>query len=78
MNIYSNIVPSILFSLGANNYEMGDWLMNKFLSDGDGEIQAKLVNQIITSTPEKIYDRINIFQKNIMEKVKKINSETEI
>lgn len=29
---YSNIVPNIVFSLGSSNDELGDWVINKFLS----------------------------------------------
>ena len=34
MNKYPTIVPNILFILGSNNEEMGDWIIDNLLSEG--------------------------------------------
>ena len=69
MNKYPAIVPNILFILGSNNEEMGDWIINELLSEGQGEIQAKIINQIMTSSEDKIYYRLSLFLANILKKL---------
>ena len=78
MNKYPAIVPNILFILGSNNEEMGDWIINNLLSEGQGEIQAKIINQIMTSSEDKIYHRLSIFLENILIKVRVMAKETDI
>lgn len=78
MKAYPSIVPQILNIIGSNNEEFGDWIIQTFLEEGEGDIQAKIINKIITSTPEKIHKRLNIFLKYIFRKIHQIAHETEI
>lgn len=47
---YPTIVPNIVYSLGSSNEDLGDWIIERFLSEGNGDIQAKLLNQIVMSS----------------------------
>ena len=58
MKNYPSIVPNIVFVLGANNEELGDWLIDKFLTEGQGDIHASIINQIIANSEE---NRIQFF-----------------
>ena len=75
MKNYPSIVPNIVFVLGANNEELGDWLIDKFLTEGQGDIHASIINQIIANSEEKINLRLGIFLKNILSKIHKINQD---
>lgn len=75
---YPNIVPNIVYSLGSSNEELGDWIIEKFLSEGQGDAQAKILNQIVMSSSKKIYSRLNIFLKHILNKIKQIITESDI
>jgi hypothetical protein len=69
---YSNIVPNIIYYLGSNNEELGDWIIDKFFMDGHSEIKAKLINRIILSCRNAMFNRINRFLKNILKKIENI------
>lgn len=69
---YPNIVPHIVYSLGSSNEKLGDWIIDKFLSEGNGDIQAKLLNQILMSSEKRIYNRLDIFLKHILNKIHQI------
>jgi hypothetical protein len=75
---YPDIVPNIVYSLGASNEELGDWIISKFLSEGTGDIQAKLLNQIVMSSSSRIYHRLDIFLTHLMDRVKQIVNESDI
>ena len=78
MTNYPNVVPNIVYSLGSSNEELGDWIISKFLSEGTGDIQAKLLNQIVMSSSSRIYIRLDIFLTHLMDRVKQIVSESDI
>jgi len=59
-------MPSIVYLIGAANKELGNWIVNYFLINGGAEIEAKIINQIIISTPESVFSRISSFLKSIL------------
>lgn len=75
---YSNIVPNIIYYLGSNNEELGDWIIDKFFMDGHSEIKAKLINRIILSCRNAMFNRINRFLKNILKKIENIVKQLDI
>jgi hypothetical protein len=66
---YSNIVPNIIYYLSSNNEELGDWILDRFFIEGHSEIKAKLINRIILSSKNVMFDRLNRFLKNILKKI---------
>ena len=78
MKNYPDLVPNIIYALGSNNEDLGDWIIDKFLMDGQGERQASIINQIITSSEEKISLRMGIFLKHILAKIAKITKDDDV
>ena len=48
---YNTTVPQIICTVGSNNKELGDWLIEHFIKSAKEEVEAKIINQIIVSTP---------------------------
>lgn len=38
MSKYPEVMPSVIYLIGAGNRRLGDWIVEFFLSDGGGEL----------------------------------------
>ena len=73
MDPYSDMVSSINYILGANNEELGDWMIEYFLKNGIKESHARLISQILLSNASKIYPRLETVQASILKKLSEIS-----
>lgn len=78
MGRYPEVMPGVVYLIGAGNRRLGDWLVESFLAEGGGELEARIINQIITSTPDRAYSRIALFLRSVLRKLEAISGETEI
>lgn len=69
MDQYGDLVSSINYILGANNEELGDWMIEYFLKNGNKESHARLISQILLSNASKIYPRLQTIQTSILSKL---------
>ena len=76
MTKYGEIMPQIIYLICAGNRDLGDWIVAQFLSEGGAEAEAKIVNQIITSTPDRAFNRLARFLKSILDKLNTASAET--
>jgi len=73
MSKYPEVMPSVIYLIGSGNRRLGDEIIEFFLSEVGGELEAKIINQIITSTSEKAFSRLQMFLRSILRKIKKIS-----
>jgi len=66
-------MPNIIYLIGAGNRSLGDWIVSYFLREGGGELEARIINQIITSTPDKAFPRLQLFLASIFKKLTTIS-----
>ena len=78
MSKYPEVMPSVIYLIGAGNRRLGDWIVEFFLSDGGGELEARIINQIIISTPDRAFARLSQFLRSIFRKLEVISGESEI
>lgn len=74
MDQYGDLVSSINYILGANNEELGDWMIEYFLKYGSKESHARLISQILLSNARKIYPRLQTAQNSILRTLDEISS----
>lgn len=55
---YGDIISSINYILGANNEQLGDWMIDYYLKNGVIDNYCKLLSQILLSNASKIYPRL--------------------
>jgi hypothetical protein len=76
MGKYPEIMPGIIYLIGAGNRELGDWIVAYFLREGGGELEARIINQIITSTADKAFPRLQLFLASIFRQLTTISEES--
>ena len=62
-------MPQVVHMVGAGNRDMGDWIVAEFLKEGGAEVEAKIVSQIILSTPDRAFERLHKFLRSILNKL---------
>jgi hypothetical protein len=78
MSKYPEIMPQVVYLVGAGNRDLGDWIVAQFLSEGGAESEARIVNQIITSTPDRAFPRLARFLTSILSKLTAAAAEAEL
>lgn len=63
---YGDLISSINYILGANNEELGDWMIDYYLKNGVVESHCKLISQILLSNASKIYPRLQILLSKLL------------
>lgn len=69
---HGGLISSINYILGANNEELGDWMIDYYLRNGVIESYSKLVSQIILSNASKIYPRLQILLNRLLENISEV------
>ena len=67
MSQEGDLISSINYILGANNEDLGDWMIEYYLKHGVIETYAKLISQIVLSNASKIYPRLQLLLSRILE-----------
>jgi len=58
MGKYPEVMPQVVHMVGAGHRDLGDWIVAEFLKEGGAEVEAKIVSQIILSTPDRAFSRL--------------------
>lgn len=66
-------MPGVVYLIGAGNRKLGDWLVESLLAEGGAELEARIINQIITSTPDRAFPRIALFLRSVLRKLETIS-----
>ena len=66
MGKYPDIMPQVVHMVGAGNRDLGDWIVSEFLKERGVEVEAKIVSQIILSTPDRAFSRLAKFLNSIL------------
>ena len=74
MTVYAEVMPNVIYLIGAGNRALGDWVVEYFLREGGGELEARILNQIITSTPDRAFNRLSLFLESILKKLTLISA----
>ena len=69
MTVYAEVMPNVIYLMGAGNRALGDWIVEYFLREGGAELEAKILNQIISSTSDRAFDRLSLFLQSILKKI---------
>ena len=78
MNVYTEVMPNVIYLVGAGNRALGDWIVEYFLREGGNQPEAKILNQIITSTPDRAFSRLSLFLQSILKKITIISGQADI
>lgn len=62
----------VLLAIASHNQEMGDWIIQRFLDINKGKEHAKLVGEIVLSSPEFLYHRVKTVHNFVLAELKKI------
>lgn len=69
MDQYGDLVSSINYIMAANNEELGDWMIEYFLTNGIKDGHAKLISQILLCNASKTYDRLQTILKSVLKQI---------
>lgn len=69
MGKYPEVMPQVIHMVGAGNRDLGDWIVAEFLKEGGAEVEARIVSQIILSTPDRAFPRLSKFLRSILKKI---------
>lgn len=75
---YAEVMPQVVHLVGAGNRDLGDWIVGQFLSDGGAETEARILNQIIVSTPDRALPRLSRLLASILDRLAVAATEPEI
>jgi predicted NBD/HSP70 family sugar kinase len=78
MGKYPEVMPQVVYMVGAGNPVLGDWIVQEFLKSAGAEVEARIVNQIIVSTPGRTFPRLALFLESLLEKMMISSKESEI
>ena len=69
MGKYPDVMPQVVHMVGSGNRDLGDWIVSEFLKERGAEIEARIINQIILSTPDRAFPRLAKFLSSILAKM---------
>jgi hypothetical protein len=70
----SSMIEPTLVSIASHNAEMGDWIIQKFITTPGYEKHASLCGKIIICDKSKVVDRFKLLMSKILELFVQINT----
>ena len=78
MGKYPDVMPQVVHMVGSGNRDLGDWIVSEFLKERGAEVEARIVSQIILSTPDRAFPRLSKFLTSVLEKMVTASAESDI
>mmetsp|Transcript_44144 Transcript_44144/g.32128 ORF Transcript_44144/g.32128 Transcript_44144/m.32128 type:complete len:103 (-) Transcript_44144:730-1038(-) len=70
--IKKNLIEPTFIAISSYNTEMGDWIIEQFLSNSSINKHASLVGEIVMCNKEELPRRLRILQNHVMGALKEI------